>query len=110
MDTLDQPGHSGRRHQRGCAATEKHAVEPAPSRGPGVVIELRQQGGSPALLIYALAHMAVEIAIGAFRTAERPVDVDAKPAIVSRCDHWLTLPLHPLGVERVGVRRGVVAR
>jgi hypothetical protein len=39
------------------------------------VIELGLERAAPAALVDALAHMAVEVAIGTFRTAERPMDV-----------------------------------
>jgi hypothetical protein len=46
------------------------------------MLEFPQQGIAPAPLIDAVADMAVEIAIGAFRLAERPMHIDAEAAIV----------------------------
>ncbi len=81
-DAFDQGRDSGRRHERGRAAAEEDAVEPPPGCRLRIVIELRQQCTAPALLVDALAHMAVEVAIGAFGAAERPVDIEAEAAVV----------------------------
>ena len=42
--------------------------------------EICQQRGSPSVLIDRVADMAVEVAIGAFGDAERPVDVEGEVA------------------------------
>ena len=41
-------------------------------------VELGQQRDPPAVMIDAVAYMRVEVAIGAFRQAERPVDIDGE--------------------------------
>jgi len=41
------------------------------------MLQLHQQRGAPAVLLDAFAHMGIEIAVGALRLAEGPVDVDA---------------------------------
>ena len=71
--------HRGRLHQRGRAAAEEDRRNGAvrhPRRGR------RDLGGKRAhearLVDRLAAHMAVEVAIGTFRQAERPVNVDAE--------------------------------
>ena len=69
------------RHQARRAAAEEHRVDPPPGHlAPprpriSATSAARQRSWST-----AAAHMAVEIAIGALRRAERPVDVDAETA------------------------------
>ena len=86
-DVLEQGGHGRWRHERRCAPAKEDAVE-RPARGrTGVVIEFGQQGAAPARLVDLLADMTVEIAIGAFGTAERPVQINTKAAVARSVGH-----------------------
>src|SRR5579885_2883674 len=67
-----------RRHQRRRAAAEEDRGDGPPRRLFGIVVELGEERAPPSPLIDAGAHMAVEVAIGTFRGAERPVDVDGQ--------------------------------
>src|SRR6185437_1003259 len=80
---VDQGSDGFGRHQRGRAAAEEHRLDPAIRCLARGVLELGQQRPAPAGLLDAVAHMAIEVAVGALRFAEGPMHVDAK---------W-----HPLG-------------
>ena len=67
----------GRHERRGAAAEEDRGERPA--RGLGrQPLELGEQGAPPAGGVDAVADMAVEVAIGAFGPAERPVHVEGE--------------------------------
>ena len=70
--------HGLGRHQRRRAAAEEDRFDPAAWRLASGVLELCQQRFAPASLFDAVADMTVEVAIGALRLAERPMDVDAQ--------------------------------
>src|SRR5581483_6805343 len=61
--------------RRGAAAEEDrhHLVRRRERR---LALEVGGEGGFPPRRVDVLADMAVEVAIGAFRPAERPVDID----------------------------------
>ena len=77
------------RHQRWGAAAEEHARHGAPRRQRRPMRDLAPVGCDEPRLIHGFApHMAVEIAIGAFREAERPMHIDAEGRIPRRMiDH-----------------------
>ena len=81
---LDRRGDGLGRHQRRGAAAEKDGLQPAARRQPGEVTDLGDQRIAPAPLVDRGLDMAVEVAIGAFGPAERPVDVEAERAGVGR--------------------------
>ena len=68
-------------HQRRRAAAEEDAGRaPAPRRRRAAMSRSAQQRVAPAVLVDRVADMAVEVAIGAFRRAERPVDIERAAA------------------------------
>ena len=75
---LEDRGGGGGRHQRRRAAAEEDAGDRPPGRFRGEAVELGEVGAAPALLVDAVADVAVEVAVGALRAAERPVDVDGE--------------------------------
>ena len=75
---LNDAGHGLGGHQAGGAAAKEDAVE-HPARGLGRQTgDLATIGGQPARLVDGRRDMAVEVAIGTFRRAERPMDVKRK--------------------------------
>ena len=52
-----------------------------PGRELGEMVELGHQRPGPARMVDAAADMAVEVAVGAFGLAERPVDVEREAAV-----------------------------
>src|SRR6185312_5603871 len=82
--TGDQRADRRGLHQRGRAAAEEHGLDPPVRSLARGMLELGEQGAPPARLVDALAHVAVEVAIGALGFAERPVDVDAQGSPVHR--------------------------
>src|SRR5262249_22963916 len=73
-------------HQRRRAAAEEHRLDLPARRFARGVFQLRQQCLSPAFLIDSLAHVRIEIAVGALRLAEGPMDIDAQGRMSRR--HW----------------------
>src|SRR3546814_8846469 len=71
-DLLQRGGHRFGRHQRRRAATEEDGADPAGAALCGGVLQVAQQRRPPARLVDALAHVAVEVAVGALRSTERP--------------------------------------
>ena len=63
--------HKGRR-----AAAKKDAADRAARQTRGGAVNLIQQGPAPGILVDAFADVAVEITVGAFRQAKRPVQID----------------------------------
>ncbi len=91
---LENRGAGLGRHQGRRAAAEEDRGQPRPLGCPGaqplrLVRQLPAIGGRPARLIDHLAgDMAVEVAIGAFDPAERPMDIEAEAcgtAQIERC-------------------------
>src|SRR5207253_1514412 len=88
---LDRPGARDgvedgadrvRLHERGRAAAEEDAGDRPPRRERRGVRDLAPEGAEEARLVDPFEpQMAVEIAIGALRGAERPVHVDGKARI-----------------------------
>ena len=75
---FDDLGYGFGLHQTGCSAAEKDRVQQTIRRLCRYAVEFGQQRMSPPHLIDACGDMAVEIAIGALRLAERPVHVEAE--------------------------------
>ena len=81
-DGVEYRRDGGGQHQRRRAAAEKHGVHHAARRQGGAMGDFRAKGFDEAILVdIATAHVAVEIAVGAFRQAERPVHIDAEARI-----------------------------
>jgi hypothetical protein len=79
-DLLEHGGGGLGRHQGRRAAAEEHAGDRPPGNQPGRMTDLGGEGPAPGGVVDPSGDMAVEVAIGAFRQAERPVDVDAEAA------------------------------
>ncbi len=75
-DPLDQRRDRFGRHQRRRAAAEEDRRHDPPACFGSVMVELGEQGAAPTNLVDRGSDMAVEVAIRAFRLAERPMDVD----------------------------------
>src|SRR5262249_6800372 len=73
-------------HQRRRAAAEEDRGQPAARCLIREMVELGEQRAAPARLVDLRPHMAVEVAIGAFRPAERPVHIK-REARVGRRGH-----------------------
>ena len=72
-------GHGGDRggvHQRGGAAAEEDAGQPVTGRARGLPGEFGQQRVPVRALVPGGADVAVEITVGTFANAERPMDVE----------------------------------
>ncbi len=81
-DRIEDRADRLRLHQRRRAAAEEDARHRAPGRPPGGRRDLAREGCGIALLVDRLmADMGVEVAIGAFGRAERPMDIDAEAGI-----------------------------
>src|SRR6185312_1630023 len=87
----------------GAAAEEDRGDRPA-ARLVSVVVELGKECPPPLRLVDRRPDMAVEVAIRAFRQAERPVDVDAEGDRLGR--RHLTFPQANLPLPRAGEGRG----
>ena len=78
-DRIEDRADGLRLHQRRRAAAEKDRRHRAARRARRRGLDLARKGAGKALLVdRRVADMAVEIAIRAFRQAERPVHVDAE--------------------------------
>ena len=88
------------RHQRGRAAAEEYGAHFAPRHKRGLMVEIGKQCPRPTRLIDRVSDMAVEIAIRAFRAAERPMDVDRQRLVFGGLSHRGNRP------RRVWQRRG----
>ncbi len=79
--------HRLRVHQRRSAPAHENAGD---GSGPGKIAHCRhflQEGGDETGLLHRrVADVAVEIAIGAFRRAERPVHIDPETGVHSVTD------------------------
>src|SRR4051812_15237392 len=73
---LDQRRHRRGLHQRGGPTTKKDGFQPSSGQQTGLMSEVGEQRLAPSVLVDAVADMAVEVAIGAFADAKRPVDVE----------------------------------
>ena len=83
-DGLQHAGDAFRLHQRGRAAAEEDRAHGTAFGEAGAVGEFGRDGGNKTPLIHRLrADVAVEVAIRAFRQAERPVDVNPEARIGS---------------------------
>ncbi len=71
-------GDRGGRHQRGRAAAEEDRSDPPPRQRLRLIGQVGEQRVLPRRLVHACADMAVEVAIGAFRDAERPMDIEGE--------------------------------
>ena len=67
--------------ERGRAAAEEDGADGARADFISGAVDLGQVGGLPVGLVNCGSDMAVEVAIGAFGFAERPVDVDTEAAV-----------------------------
>ena len=78
-DGVDDGGDARGPHQRRRSATEEDARHAPPRRKRGEMRKLGKIGGEePGFVDAAVAHMGVEVAIGAFGAAERPVHIDTE--------------------------------
>ena len=77
---VDDRRHRRGLHQRRRAAAEEDRAQRAARRQRREMVELGHQRPGPAPMVDAAADMAVEVAIGAFGLAERPVDVEREAA------------------------------
>src|SRR5207248_3314827 len=59
-------------------AAEEDRAEPHASCLRRLISEVGEEGLAPAFLVDPLAHMRVEVAIGAFGLAERPMDIESE--------------------------------
>src|SRR5258706_7467355 len=75
---VEQSSHGFGRHQRRGAATEKHRAYLASGGELGLALEIAHEGARPARRIDTVADVTVEVAVGAFRPAERPVNINCK--------------------------------
>ena len=84
-DRVDDALHGLRGHQRGGAAAEKHRSHRPARRKPRPMGDFGLERREIARFVDSpAAHVAVEVAIGAFRQAERPMDIDPKAGIGGR--------------------------
>ena len=84
-DRVDDALHGLRGHQRGGAAAEKHRSHRPARRKPGPMGDFSLERREIARFVDSpAAHVAVEVAIGAFRQAEGPMDIDPKAGIGGR--------------------------
>ena len=77
-DAVEQGCDGGRLHQRGRAAAEEHRGYRAAFDAGGEMVEFGQQRRPPSVMVDRGGDVAVEVAIRAFRQAERPMDIDAE--------------------------------
>ena len=75
-DAVDERGDRRRRREARRPAAEKDAADAARPDAIGVMVEFAQQRRAPTVLIHGVADMAVEVAIGAFLGAERPMQIN----------------------------------
>ena len=69
-------------HQTGCAAAKEYGVQDAAFGFGCCARQFGQISVAPCFLINGAGDVAVEIAIGAFGLAKRPVDVETKAALL----------------------------
>ena len=86
----DQVGDGGRVHQARRTATEEDRAERPPSQPRRLPRQLGPQRAGEPGLVDAVAHVAVEVAIGALGQAERPVDIEGKGRHQRRYRPWRT--------------------
>ena len=79
-DAVEDRGGRRGLHQRWRTTAEKHARHRPARRLRREAVQFAKVGVAPAVLVDAFADVAVEIAVGALRSAERPVDVDGQSA------------------------------
>ncbi len=78
-DGLEDRVHCRRPHQRRRTAAKENAGDPAPRCERSEMSKLGEIGGQePRLVDAAVPDMRIEVAIGAFGPAERPVHVDSE--------------------------------
>src|SRR5690606_26627132 len=78
-DRLENGADRGGLHQRGGAAAEKDRFDQPPRRAARGGLDFLHIGGNEALLVeFAVMDVGIEVAIGAFGRAERPMDIDTK--------------------------------
>ena len=81
---FDHGGDSLGRHQRGRAAAEEDRGQRAAGQLVRFIGQVGDQRRAPRRLVHFGADMTVEVAIGAFRHAERPVYVERQRAVRDR--------------------------
>ena len=77
-DRFDQGRHGRGLHQRRSPAAEKDRGQLSAGKEPCLVRKVGEQSLAPRVLIDLRPNMAVEIAIGAFGNAKRPMDVEGE--------------------------------
>src|SRR5579872_2979761 len=84
-DRIKDRGHRLRLHQRRRAATEKDRSDVAAAYAACGRLDLARKGAGKAVLVdRGVPDMTVEIAVRAFRQAERPVHIDAEGLVFAR--------------------------
>jgi hypothetical protein len=73
---FDEGRHGRRVHQGGGAAAEEDGAELQAGRAACFIGEVGEERVPPGRLVDGFTDVAVEVAIGAFGDAERPVDVE----------------------------------
>ena len=81
------------RRQLGTTAPEPELDLAPPGRQRGCMGDLALIGGDESVLVDPVADMAVEVAIRAFRGAERPVHVNAETRVAGRVVDHVHRPL-----------------
>ena len=83
-DRVEDAADGLRAHQRGRAAAEEDRANDPPRRERRPMSDFGPEGREkPALVDRSGANVAIEVAIGAFRQAEWPVDIDPEARIVA---------------------------
>ena len=89
-DGVDDCGDARRPHQRRRSPAEEDARHAPPRSKRGEMRKLGEIGGEePGFVDAAVAHMGVEVAIGAFGAAERPMHIDPERRLTR---HWNRSP------------------
>jgi hypothetical protein len=80
-DAVEDPLDGGGLHQGRGAAAEEDGVEDAALGQGADAVDFEFEGAEPLSLVDAGGDVAVEVAVGAFRLAEGPVEVEAEAGV-----------------------------
>ena len=75
---INKRGNGRWQHQRRCSAAKEDGCELATRRQRRLIGHIRQQRGAPCVIVHRVAHMAIEVTIGTFGNAKRPVNVEGE--------------------------------